>query len=623
MFINHSSKEVTAKIVFYGPGLSGKTTCLQYIFSVTNPNTRGELISIETEIERTLFFDLLPVNVGLVKGYQTKFQLYTVPGQVFYDSTRKLVLKGADGIVFVADSQKIMERPNLDSMENLKTNLAAHKQDISELPMVFQYNKRDLNNVFSIEELNKKMNPRGLPFFGSIATKGNGVLEALRAISSLILGKIKHLLDQTEEDLAAMPSVDFATNKNYKIIDKEKLPFKKIQTDSFEAISHPINLKDTEMKSIDQIKDKDPEEELKVETVEGFNDLEGIMFNQDPMDPEQVLDMEEFKMDDQANEDREINKTNSPKKKSGNINVPNIPEIDELNDEEEEDDVMGKTVVESDVGVPDYTEIEEIVEEDMQMKNEVQSPEKEEIEIELEQEPFTGLQDIPLGMDDEPMADKFTLGEPLEEEAEEIEELENIGELVTEGDVKKTTLAPKDKKEHVEIKDVEPFELDVKKPAPAPKGKKEPVEIKDAEPFALEEEVNLDIDETPFQELAFEDVNETRKLKGRQKLEILGTAKPLNEIEEIEELQKVLEKEAKTKENKKIPITPKSPKGIDLFEQLKDKTRVTLIKTVPVKGPDAQLLIDIKDGDSNLLESLKVKITPEIKKVTLILDVKK
>ena len=614
MFINHSSKEVTAKIVFYGPGLSGKTTCLQYIFSVTNPNTRGELISIETEIERTLFFDLLPVNVGLVKGYQTKFQLYTVPGQVFYDSTRKLVLKGADGIVFVADSQKIMEQPNLDSMENLKTNLSSHKQDISEIPMIFQYNKRDLNNIFSIEELNKILNPRDLPFFGSIATKGKGVLEALRAISSLILGKIKHLLDQTEEDLAATPVVDFATNKNYKIIDKEKLPFKKIQTDSFEAVSHRMNPKDAEMKPIDQIKDTEPEEELKVETVEGFNDLEEIMFSQDSMEPEPVLDIEEFKIDEQANSDREIKKTNIPKKEAKNIKVPTVPEIDELNEEEEEDDMLGKTVVEADVITPDFTEIEEVVKEDLEKKKEDEQPEKEEIEIELEQEPFTDLHDIPLGMDDEPMAAEITLGEPSEEENEEIEELEDIGELVTEGNVKKTVQAQK--------------------------GEKEPVDIKDAEPFTLEEtldeEINLDINETPFQELEevkeieheapfeeLEDVNATRKLKDKKKFEVLGTAKPLKEINEVEELKKALEKEAKNKENKKIPIIPKPPKGLDLFEQLKDKTRVTLIKGVKVKGPDAQLLIDIKDGDSNLLESLKVKITPEIKKVTLILDVKK
>jgi signal recognition particle receptor subunit beta len=614
MFINHSSKEVTAKIVFYGPGLSGKTTCLQYIFSVTNPNTRGELISIETEIERTLFFDLLPVNVGLVKGYQTKFQLYTVPGQVFYDSTRKLVLKGADGIVFVADSQKIMEQPNLDSMENLKTNLSSHKQDINEIPMVFQYNKRDLNNIFSIEELNKILNPRDLPSFGSIATKGKGVLEALRSISSLILGKIKHLLDQTEEDLAALPVVDFATNKNYKIIDKEKLPFKKIQTDSFEAVSHRMNPKDAEMKPIDQIKDAEPEEELKVETVEGFNDLEDIMFSQDSMEPESVLDIEEFKIDEQANSDREIKKTNIPKKEAKKINVPNLPEIDEFNEEEEEDDMLGKTVVEADVNKPDFTEIEEIVKEDLEKKKEVEQPEKEEIEIELEQEPFTDLQEVPLGMDDEPMAGEITLGEPSEEENEEIEELEDIGELVTEGNVKKTVQAQK--------------------------GEKEPVDIKDAEPFTLEEtldeEINLDINETPFHELEevkeieheapfeeLEDVNATRKLKDKKKFEVFGTAKPLKEINEVEELKKVLEKEAENKENKKIPIIPKPPKGMDLFEQLKDKTRVTLIKGVKVKGPDAQILIDIKDGDSNLLESLKVKITPEIKKVTLILDVKK
>jgi signal recognition particle receptor subunit beta len=592
MFINHSSKEVTAKIVFYGPALSGKTTCLQYIFSVTNPNTRGELISIETEVERTLFFDLLPVNVGLVKGYQTKFQLYTVPGQVFYDSTRKLVLKGADGIVFVADSQNMMERPNLDSMENLKKNLASHKLDINEIPMVFQYNKRDLSNVFSIEELNKILNPRNLLSFGSIATEGKGVLEALRAISSLILGKIKHLLDQTEEDLAAMPPVDFATNKKHKIIDKEKLPYKKIQTDSFEAISERMNLKDTEMKPIDEIKDTYPEEELKVETVEEIEDLKDIMFNQEPMESEPVLDMEKFKIDEQAKGDREIKKTNTQKKEAEKINVPNVPEIDELNDEE--DDLLGKTVVETDVDTSEFREMEEIVKKELEKEKEVENPEKE-IEIELDQEPFKGLQDIPIGMDEEPGATKIELGEPLEEE---IEELEEIGELVEEGDVKKTAQAPKDEDESDETKD--------------------------AEPFKLEEEVNLDINETPFQEL--EEVKEIenkapfKELEDVKEVEKITEAKPLKEIKEVEELKKSLEKETKNKENKKIPITAK---GMDLLEQLKDKTRLTVIREVPVKDTDAQLFIDIKDRDSNLLESVNVKITPEIKKVTLILDVKK
>jgi signal recognition particle receptor subunit beta len=595
MFINHSAKEVTAKIVFYGPGLSGKTTCLQYIFSVTNPSTRGELISIETEVERTLFFDLLPVNVGLVMGYQTKFQLYTVPGQVFYDSTRKLVLKGADGIVFVADSQKMMERPNLDSMENLKKNLAHHKQGIDDVPMVFQYNKRDLKNTFSIEELNKILNPRGLPFFGSVATEGKGVLEALRAISSLILGNIKHLLDQTEEELEEMPPVDFDTNKKYKIIDKDNLPFKKIQTDSFEAISKQMNFTDSEMEPIDGIKASYPEEELKVETVEEVDDLKDIMFNQEePMAAEPFEDLEEFKIDDPANKDRESKKTNTPKQKAENKNVPNIPEIDEL--DKEEDESLGKTVVETDVDASGFKEMEEIVNKEIKKEKQVEQPD-EEIEIELDQEPFQGLQDIPLGMDEEPGPTKIQLEEPVEPVEEEIEELEDIGELVAEGDVKKT--------------------------AQVPKNMTRPDDTGDMEPFKLEDEVNLDINETPFQEL--EEVKEIeqevpfKELEDVKEVEMI-TEVNKEEIKEVEELKKTLEKEKKNKENKQIPFTKK---GMDLFEQLKDKTRLTVIREVPAKGPDAQLLIDIKDGDSKLLESLKVKITPEIKKITLILDVKK
>ena len=595
MLINHSSKEVTAKIVFYGPGLSGKTTCIQYIFSVTNPSTRGELISIETEIERTLFFDLLPVNVGLVKGYQTKFQLYTVPGQVFYDSTRKLVLKGADGVVFVADSQMMMERPNIDSMENLKTNLAYHKLDINEIPMVFQYNKRDLNNVFSIEELNKILNPRGLPSFGSIATTGKGVLEALRAISSLIIGKIKHLLDQAQEDPAAVPPVDFAINKKHQIIDKENIPVKKIQTDSFEAVNKRINHKDAEMKSIGEIKDMEPEEELKVETVEEIEDHKDFMFNPGSMEPEPFVDMEEFKIDEQDKKNSEIKKTNPSNPDAGNVNVPNVPEIEELNDDE--DDLLGKTVVETDVDPSDFREMEEIVEKEIQKEKKVETKKKveqqDEIEIELDQEPFKGLQDIPLDMDDGPGATKMELGEPLEEE---IEELEAIGELVTEGDIKK--------------------------PPPPPKDEDDSDETKDAEPFALEDDLNLDINETPFQEL--EEAKEIEHEAPFKDIEDVKEVKKINEvkekeIKEVQRLQKSLEKEKKRKQNKTIPITQK---GMDLFEQLKDKTRLTVIKKVPVKGPDAQLQIDIKDKGSNLLESLNVKITPEIKKVTLILDVK-
>ncbi len=228
MFINHSSKEVTAKIVYYGPGLSGKTTNLQYIFSVTNPHTRGELVSIETDVERTLFFDLLPINVGLVNGYQTKFQLYTVPGQVFYDSTRKLVLKGADGLVFVADSQEIMESANLESLENLRTNLSLHNQNLDDIPMVFQFNKRDLKNTSTIERLNEKLNMSHCAYFSATAIEGTGVIETLREISSMTLKKIKELMDQNKQNEDQKTLVDFDTKKKHKIIKKKELPLKKI-----------------------------------------------------------------------------------------------------------------------------------------------------------------------------------------------------------------------------------------------------------------------------------------------------------------------------------------------------------------------------------------------------------
>lgn len=561
MFINHSSKEVTAKVVFYGPGLSGKTTCLQYIFSVTNPRTRGELISIETEIERTLFFDLLPVNVGLVKGYQTKFQLYTVPGQIFYDSTRKLVLKGADGIVFVADSQVMMKRQNLDSMENLKTNLIAHKLDINEIPMVFQYNKRDLANVFSIEDLNKVLNPRNQPSFGSVATKGKGVIEALRAISSLILGKIKHLLDQPEEDLSGMPFVDFATNKDKKIIDKEKLPYKKIQTDSFKAIGLGGSQNNKEMKSIDGIEDKVDEEILKVETVEEIDDLKDFRLNEEPMELETFAASEELDINDKPGAAPGIKNPHPPQKDAVNARVPNIPEIDELNDED--DELLGKTVVEDDLDVSEFRAMEEIVEKEIKKEKEKETEIKED-EIEIDHEPFKDLRDIPLGLDEEPVDANIQLGEPLEEE---IEELEEIGDLVVEGGIKKN-----------EVTREEPDESD---------------ETRDAEPFKLEEEENLDINETPFDDLAA--VEETAN----------EDETPFRDLED---------------KNNKIPFMSK---GMDLFDQLKDNTRLTVIKEVPVTGPNSHLLIDIKDKDSRLLETVKVNVTPEIKKITLILDVKK
>ncbi|MDQ1350251.1 MAG: hypothetical protein QG657_552 [Acidobacteriota bacterium] len=242
MFINHHSKQVTAKIVYYGPGLSGKTTNLQYIFSVTNPKTRGELVSIETDIERTLFFDLLPINVGLVNGYQAKFQLYTVPGQVFYDSTRQLVLRGADGIVFVADSQELMENANLESFENLKVNLAKHQQSIEELPVVFQFNKRDLKNILPIDRLNRKLNTLGAPSFGASAITGAGVIETLREISSMTLRKIKGLLAKNIQSQSLEAFVNFDTDRKQKIIKKEELPLKKVSAAAKPVVDSQINI---------------------------------------------------------------------------------------------------------------------------------------------------------------------------------------------------------------------------------------------------------------------------------------------------------------------------------------------------------------------------------------------
>jgi hypothetical protein len=238
MLINHTSKQVTAKIVYYGTGLGGKTTNLQYIFSVTNPRTRGELVSMETEIERTLFFDLLPINVGLLKGYQTKFQLYTVPGQVFYDSTRRLVLKGADGIVFVADSQELMEQANLESFENLKSNLNFHNQSIEGMPLVFQYNKRDLKNILSLERLNSGLNYLHQPYFEAVASSGRGVIETLRDISSLTLVRIKEALEHATVS-AQNVAVHFDVDSSHQILKMKDLPVKKINVEAMPPAEPP------------------------------------------------------------------------------------------------------------------------------------------------------------------------------------------------------------------------------------------------------------------------------------------------------------------------------------------------------------------------------------------------
>ncbi|UCF81721.1 MAG: hypothetical protein JSV08_04725 [Acidobacteriota bacterium] len=191
VFINYTMKQLAAKIVYFGPGLSGKTTNLKQVYLKTAPASRGELVSLETDADRTLFFDLLPIEVGIIGGFQTKFQLYTVPGQVHYESTRNLVLKGVDGLVFVADSQREMLEANKENLGKLYRSLAQVDIDSNEVPMVFQYNKRDLPNLLSVDELNAELNPRGCPYFEAVAEQGKGVFETLKGITKLTLKSVK------------------------------------------------------------------------------------------------------------------------------------------------------------------------------------------------------------------------------------------------------------------------------------------------------------------------------------------------------------------------------------------------------------------------------------------------
>jgi signal recognition particle receptor subunit beta len=190
-FINYSSREINCKIVYYGPGLCGKTTNLQYVYAKTNPDAKGKMISLATETERTLFFDFLPLSLGEIRGFKTRFHLYTVPGQVFYDASRKLILKGVDGVVFVADSQIERMEANLESVENLRVNLAEQGYNLDKLPYVVQYNKRDLPNIATVDELHRLINPKNVPEYQAVAPTGVGVFDTLKAVAKLVLTELK------------------------------------------------------------------------------------------------------------------------------------------------------------------------------------------------------------------------------------------------------------------------------------------------------------------------------------------------------------------------------------------------------------------------------------------------
>ena len=190
-FINYASREINCKIVYYGPGLCGKTTNLQHIFESTAPQSRGKLISLATETDRTLFFDFMPLELGTVRGFKTRFHLYTVPGQVFYDASRKLILKGVDGVVFVADSQEERMDANVESLYNLEENLQAQGYDLMKLPYVLQLNKRDLPNIIPVEDLTAELRRKQEPVVEAVASSGAGVFDTLKAVAKQVLTELR------------------------------------------------------------------------------------------------------------------------------------------------------------------------------------------------------------------------------------------------------------------------------------------------------------------------------------------------------------------------------------------------------------------------------------------------
>jgi mutual gliding-motility protein MglA len=206
VMVNRATREITLKIVYYGPGLGGKTTNLEHIYQKAPPDRRGKLLSVSTETDRTLFFDFLPMDLGEIKGMRIRVQLYTVPGQVYYDATRRIVLRGCDGIVFVADSQQVMMDANTESVANLKKNLLLNTLDPETIPLVMQYNKQDLNHLAPVEELEDRLNWRSVPFFLSVATVGTGVHDALKKIIELTIRRL-----QDQERILKAPAEDLAS----------------------------------------------------------------------------------------------------------------------------------------------------------------------------------------------------------------------------------------------------------------------------------------------------------------------------------------------------------------------------------------------------------------------------
>ena len=236
--VDSEKKEVNAKIVYYGPALSGKTTNIHYIYSKLKPEHRGELMTLSTKTHRTLFFDFLPIEVGEVKGFNTRFFLYTVPGQIFYNQIRKVVLKDVDGIVFVTDSQRKMKDENIQSYQNLEENLAEMGRSLADIPHILQYNKRDMPDILSTEELHKILNKYNAPFFEAVAIKGIGVLECLTSISKMVLKKLREQPEMAKKK-AEGPVEAYGLSDEFIVLKKEEAERLKRETPSAPPPSAP------------------------------------------------------------------------------------------------------------------------------------------------------------------------------------------------------------------------------------------------------------------------------------------------------------------------------------------------------------------------------------------------
>ncbi len=268
-FVNYNNKEITAKIVYYGPALSGKTTCLRYIFNNDEIENKGKLITLDTDGDRTLFFDFLPMEIGKLGNYSIKIQLYTVPGQVAYDTTRKLVLQGADGVVFVADSQVVMRDQNNESFTNLKKNLRLNNLQFEKMPLIFQFNKRDLKEILPISALNNDLNPDNKAFFPTVATNGENVLEGLHAIIKLVIMHLKNQLSIFQKDKTVMFSREEITSSAskpeekevaFKDLSEENLPGDTDEEEVFELSSPMID-------AVDSLKNEAEEDVFNLEEI--------------------------------------------------------------------------------------------------------------------------------------------------------------------------------------------------------------------------------------------------------------------------------------------------------------------------------------------------------------------